>query len=148
MRGRAVKDRPSKDRPNMSARPFWAKMASLVSGASVVIDRPKGSAHPRYPELIYPLDYGYLTGTHSGDGKGIDVWIGSLRNHAITGVVCTIDLEKRDTEIKILLGCSRAEQHRMLSFHNGGNAGAILVRARRYGALTTRKVRIVRASVR
>jgi len=108
---------------------FWSKLTSLVSGASVVIDRPKGSAHPRLPTLIYPLDYGYLSGTSSGDGLGIDVWLGSLDRRRITGVVCTVDLDKRDTEIKILLGCTRAEQERVLSIHNyrGGPQGAILV---------------------
>lgn len=35
-------------------------------------------------------------------------------------VVCTVDLGKRDTEVKILLGCSRAQQRRILSLHNWG----------------------------
>ena len=109
---------------------FWSKLASLVAGASVVVDRPKGSAHPQFPTLIYPLDYGYLSGTRSADGQGVDVWIGSLKRRAITGVVCTVDLGKRDTEVKILLGCTRAEQALVLSIHNYrlGNQGGILLR--------------------
>ena len=79
---------------------FWSKLALLVSATSVVVDRPKGSAHPRIPTLIYPLDYGYLSGTRSGDGHGIDVWIGTLKRRVITGVVCTVDLEKRDTDVQ------------------------------------------------
>ena len=116
----------------MSDHRFWSKLASLVSGAAVVVDRPKGSTHPRLPTLIYPLDYGYLSGTSSGDGQGIDVWIGSLKRRSITGVVCTVDLGKRDTEVKILLGCTRAEQERVLSIHNhhGGPQAAILIRPR------------------
>ena len=109
---------------------FWSKLASLVSGTSVVVDRPKGSAHPQFPTLIYPLDYGYLSGTRSADGHGVDVWIGSLKRRVITGVVCTVDLGKRDTEVKILLGCTRAEQRLILSIHNyrRGNQGGILLR--------------------
>jgi inorganic pyrophosphatase len=116
----------------MQDRRFWSRLAALVAGANVVVDRPKGSAHPRFPRMIYPVDYGYLSGTHSGDGHGIDVWIGSLKRRRITGVICTVDLEKRDAEVKILLGCTRAEQKRILSIHNysGGHQGGILIRPR------------------
>lgn len=113
----------------MAGEDFWSRLASLVSGASVVVDRPKGSAHPDIPELIYPLDYGYLTGLRSGDGDGVDVWIGSLKRRAITGILCTVDAGKRDTEVKILLGCTRAEQRRILALHNHGNQRAVLIRA-------------------
>jgi inorganic pyrophosphatase len=79
--------------------------------------------------MIYPVDYGYLSDTRSGDGHGIDVWIGSLTGRAISGVICTVDLEKRDAEVKILLGCTRAEQKRILSIHNyeAGYQGGILI---------------------
>ena len=36
----------------------------------VLVDRPLGSRHPERPDLIYPLNYGYLPGTLSGDGEG------------------------------------------------------------------------------
>ena len=29
---------------------------------TVTVDRPLGSAHPDYPEMIYPLNYGYIEG--------------------------------------------------------------------------------------
>lgn len=113
----------------MTGTRFWAKVDALVESASVVVDRPKGSVHPRIPTLIYPIDYGFLSGTTSGDGHGVDVWIGSLRRRIATGVVCTIDLTKRDAEVKILLGCTRAEQLRILSLHNfgAGSQGGVLI---------------------
>jgi inorganic pyrophosphatase len=52
---------------------FWLRLDELVAGCGLVIDRPKGSPHPRYPDFFYPLDYGYLDGTRSADGDGIDV---------------------------------------------------------------------------
>jgi inorganic pyrophosphatase len=113
---------------------FWAKLDSLVENASVVVDRPKGSVHPRLPTLTYPLDYGFLSGTTSGDGHGVDVWIGSLKRRRVTGVVCTVDLSKRDAEVKILLGCSLAEQRRILALHNfksGRQGGVLISRPRR-----------------
>ena len=116
----------------MTERNFWAKIDSLVQGSSVVIDRPKGSQHPRIPTLIYPLDYGFLSDTTSMDGHGVDVWIGSLKRRTVTGVVCTVDIGKRDAEVKILLGCTRMEQRRILSIHNfsGGTQAGMLISRR------------------
>ena len=56
---------------------FWRALDSLVDNSEIVIDRPKGTAHPKYPDFIYKVDYGYLKNTSSMDGAGIDVWIGS-----------------------------------------------------------------------
>jgi inorganic pyrophosphatase len=106
---------------------FWLKLDELAAASPVRVDRPKGSAHPRYPELIYPLDYGYLDGTTSGDGSGIDVWVGSLPGGRVTAIICCVDAEKRDAEIKILLGCTPAEAQTLLRFHNDGAQAAILL---------------------
>ena len=85
---------------------FWQTLDELVAASEIVIDRPKGSAHPRFPDLIYPLDYGYLDGTTAGDGDGIDVWIGNAEERNVTAIACTVDGYKRDAEIKVLLGCT------------------------------------------
>lgn len=47
---------------------FWQAMDKLVSESELVIDRPKGSRHPRYPDIKYQVDYGYLNGTTSMGG--------------------------------------------------------------------------------
>lgn len=39
------------------------------------IDRPLGSAHPDYPDMIYPINYGYVDGILAGDGEEQDVYI-------------------------------------------------------------------------
>jgi len=106
---------------------FWSCLDVLVSQSKVVIDRPAGTAHPRYPGFIYPHDYGYLQGTQSMDQGGIDVWVGSLPSRQITGVVCSVDLTKKDSEIKILLGCTSAEADAILAVHNSGTQAAILI---------------------
>ena len=97
---------------------FWLKLDRLAAEHLVVIDRPKGSHHPRYPEMVYPLDYGYLEGTQAMDGGGIDVWVGSLPERDVVAVVCTVDMMKHDAEIKILLGCTLQEMQTVLDFHN------------------------------
>ena len=56
---------------------FWDALDRLVAGSEIVIDRPKGTAHPKYPDFIYRVDYGYLKDTTSMDGGGIDVWVGT-----------------------------------------------------------------------
>lgn len=102
----------------MSDDGFWLKLDRIATEHQVVIDRPKGSHHPRYPEMVYPLDYGYLEGTQAMDGGGIDVWAGSLPKRDVVAVVCTVDMVKHDAEIKILLGCTLEEQQTVLAFHN------------------------------
>ena len=43
---------------------------------TVKIDRPMGSKHSeKYPNHIYPINYGYVPGTISGDGKELDVYV-------------------------------------------------------------------------
>ena len=92
-------------------------MDELVSNSEIVIDRPKGSAHPRFPDFIYKVDYGYLKNTASMDGAGIDVWVGS-GDRKIDAVMCIVDLMKRDSEIKILIGCTEEEKTEVYRTHN------------------------------
>jgi len=99
-------------------RAFWESIDRLVGSCETVVDRPKGSAHPRYPQVIYPLDYGYLKGTSSMDGGGIDVWLGSKADRRTEAVICTVDLLKMDSEIKLLIGCTEEEIGLAERFHN------------------------------
>ncbi len=96
---------------------FWNVLDELVSNSEIVIDRPKGSAHPRFPDFIYKVDYGYLKNTASMDGEGIDVWVGS-GDRKIDAVMCIVDLLKRDSEIKILIGCTEEEKTEVYRTHN------------------------------
>ncbi len=97
---------------------FWEALDALVRSSKLIIDRPRGTAHPKHPGFRYPLDYGFLEGTASMDGGGIDVWLGSDPAQKIDAVVCTVDLLKRDSEIKILIGCTEAEKQTVLRAHN------------------------------
>ncbi|MBP5399877.1 MAG: inorganic diphosphatase [Alphaproteobacteria bacterium] len=40
----------------------------------VIIDRPLGSKHPKHG-FEYPLNYGYVPNTKSGDGEELDVYV-------------------------------------------------------------------------
>lgn len=43
-----------------------------VSG---IIDRPIGSRHPQYANIIYPINYGYVENVFAEDGEEQDVYI-------------------------------------------------------------------------
>ena len=96
---------------------FWKALDELVSHSEIIIDRPKGTAHPKYPDFIYKVDYGYLKDTSSMDGGGIDVWVGSGEKK-IDAILCTVDLLKKDAEIKILIGCTEEEKTIVCKTHN------------------------------
>ena len=37
---------------------FWNAIDKLVAESEIVIDRPTGSSHPRYPHIVYEVAYG------------------------------------------------------------------------------------------
>lgn len=46
----------------------------LNEKVTVKIDRPMGSKHPKHG-FIYPVNYGYIPNTVSGDGEELDAYI-------------------------------------------------------------------------
>lgn len=110
---------------------FWNSLDKLIVKSRVVIDRPQGSAHPRYPDMIYPLDYGYLNDTTSTDQSGIDVWVGGSHRRQANGIVCIVDAGKGEVELKVLLGCNDQEIDTVMVFLEQNGLSPLLVR--RYG---------------
>jgi inorganic pyrophosphatase len=106
---------------------FWEYLDTIIQSAELIIDRPRGTPHPRYPLRIYPLDYGYLAGTSGGDAQGVDVWRGSLAEGQLDAVVCTVDILKRDVEVKLLIGCTAEEKATVRSFHDDGECMAAML---------------------
>jgi len=106
---------------------FWAYLDELIASSELIVDRPRNSQHPRYLENIYPLDYGYLEGANTLDGYGLDIWLGSIPERELSSLVLTVDLMKRVSEIKLLLGCTPEETQTVLEFHNMGTSSTFLV---------------------
>jgi inorganic pyrophosphatase len=117
---------------------FWDYLQQLVSSSEIVIDRPRGSIHPRYPQGAYPVDYGYLRGTTAMDAGGVDIWIGSMSNHQVTGALCCVDLYKKDTELKVIYDCNDAEIQSIINFVNTGQMRAIYIKKERDDGMGTR----------
>ncbi len=107
---------------------FWEYLQRLVDSSRIVYDRPKGSTHPRYPAMQYPVSYGYLEGTSSVDAGGVDIWVGSLGNQKVVGALCTVDLLKKDTELKIIYDCTEEEIETILEFSNNDQMRAIYLK--------------------
>lgn len=83
---------------------------SDVLGTSVsgTIDRPLGSAHPRHPEMIYPINYGYVDGVFAGDGAEQDVYVFGTDQplKTFTGKVIGVYHRLNDNEDKWIVSLS------------------------------------------
>lgn len=68
----------------------------------VTIDRPMGSSHPDYPALIYPVNYGYISGIIAPDGEEQDAYIlgVDVPVHEFTGRRIAIVHRRDDLETK------------------------------------------------
>ena len=96
---------------------FWNLIDNMIGSHEIVIDRPKGSLHPKW-NWVYEANYGYLAGTSSADGEGIDVWVGTSENQTANAVICIVDGLQNDSEIKILISCTNEEIEKIYDLHN------------------------------
>ena len=73
----------------------------------VKVDRPLGSVHPKYNDLIYKLNYGYLPSTCVSDGEEQDAYIVGVDEpiQEYKGIVKAIIIRKNDDEDKLVV-CS------------------------------------------
>ena len=95
---------------NRFDKEFWIAIDTLINTHKIIIDRPKGSTHPKFKNIVYNVDYGYLENTKSMDNNGIDIFVGSKKDKIADCIICTVDLLKNDSEIKILFGCAEEEK--------------------------------------
>lgn len=105
---------------------FWDALERLLARSPLVIDRPRGTPHPRYPDSRMPLDYGYLEGSRGSDGAPVDIWRGSGPPR-LDAVACTVDLTRGDVELKLLVGCSKEEIDRVRRWHDNGGQRVLVI---------------------
>ena len=69
---------------------------------TVTVDRPLGSHHPKYPDLYYYVNYGYIKGTMALDGEEEDAYILGLNEPVaeFTGRIIAVIHRKNDVEHK------------------------------------------------
>lgn len=97
---------------------FWQKIDTLFFSSKCIISRPAGTVHLQYSNLVYPVDYGYLHDTLNAGQEGIDVYKGSKSVSFISTLVIAVDILKKDIEVKLLVGCTPAEEDMILRFLN------------------------------
>ncbi|MDR2603662.1 MAG: hypothetical protein LBC11_03870 [Puniceicoccales bacterium] len=107
---------------------FFEMFEGLIREHGITIDRPKGTPHPSFPVLIYPMDYGFINNTQSQDGEGIDVFQGDDESIGVVGVICSVNTSNRDSEVKVLYNCTEENIRTALKMMNNGPRRGILIR--------------------
>ncbi|MDR2776736.1 MAG: hypothetical protein LBB17_01675 [Puniceicoccales bacterium] len=107
---------------------FFETFEGLIHKYGITVDRPKGTSHPRFPDLIYPIDYGFINNTQSQDGEGIDIFIGDNGGAGIVGIICTVDSVNGDSEVKVLYHCTEENIRTALKMMNNGPMRGILMK--------------------
>lgn len=71
---------------------------------NVIIDRPLGSKHPKYG-FVYPVNYGFIPNTISGDNEEIDAYILGVNSpiNSFKGKVIAIIHRLNDDDDKLIV---------------------------------------------
>ena len=83
----------------------WTSWEALIRSNGYTVDRPYRSVHPSYPEIVYPINYGYINNTIGSDGEEVDLFIGTGTNKLVAAILTT-DFRKGDREWKGLYNCT------------------------------------------
>ena len=76
----------------------------LGQTVSVVMDRPLGSKHPKHG-FIYPVNYGYIPNTISGDAEELDAYVLGVQEpiNKFTGKCIAIIHRTDDNDDKLIV---------------------------------------------
>ena len=79
----------------------------------VTVDRPLGSRHPSYDDIIYPINYGYVKGIIAPDGEEQDAYILGVDKpiKEYTGKIIAIVHRLNDVEDKWVVAPIPAAQY-------------------------------------
>lgn len=72
---------------------------------TVTVDRPLGSHHPKYKDMYYPINYGYIEGVIAPDGEEQDAYILGVDKpiERFTGKIIAIVHQYDDIEEKCVV---------------------------------------------
>ena len=97
---------------------FWQKIDTLYLSSDLVMDKPKGTSHHEYHNLIYPVDYGHLKSSVEDIDESVGLYRGTGNKKIIDTIVVCVDILKKDVEVKLLMGCTPQEEEAILIFLN------------------------------
>lgn len=104
-------------RPALNFNIDWDAWQEMILKNGITVDRPYGSRHPSFPEIVYPIDYGFVNNTTGTDGDEVDVFVGMTRN-GLVGAILTHDKRKGDREVKLIYNCAPPEIYLVNGFIN------------------------------
>ena len=69
---------------------------------TVTIDRPLGSRHPKHPDILYSVNYGYVEGVMAPDGEWQDAYVLGVGEplETFTGTLIAVIHRRDDVEDK------------------------------------------------
>lgn len=91
-----------------------SKISSMLGKiVTIKVDRPLGSVHPKHPNIVYPVNYGYIPSTESGDGEELDVYLLGVDRpvQEYTCRIIGIVYRKNDVEDKLIAAPVGMEFH-------------------------------------
>lgn len=95
---------------------FWQKIdAAFISGDYKKL-YTKGTKHPLYPSLVFPVDYGHIT-TNDDEKSSMKAFKGNGEQTVQSVVVCANLLEK-DLSAILLIGLEDHQEEEVLKFLN------------------------------
>lgn len=76
----------------------------LGKTVTVKMDRPLGTKHPKFG-FAYPVNYGFIPNTISGDGEELDAYVigPTVPLDTFTGRVCAIIRRTNDNDDKLIV---------------------------------------------
>lgn len=79
----------------------------------VTVDRPMGSCHPKYRDMYYPINYGYIEGIMAADGEEQDAYILGVYEpvREFTGRIAAIIRRFDDVEEKWVVAPENSSVH-------------------------------------
>jgi inorganic pyrophosphatase len=98
----------------------WRRWAQMINERGIVIDRPAGYAHPVYPDMIYPCDYGHVPDTSAPDGEDVDVFVGPVPA-GLVGLIAVTHQPSGVSEPKLLMNLSVPDAHEIVEFLDRGD---------------------------
>lgn len=95
-------------------------VGSLVT---VTVDRPLGTRHPTHPDILYPVNYGYIQGIMAPDGEeqdayilGVEVPVAEFTGEVIAIVHRLDDVEEKWVVAPMGTSFSKEEIQKQLAF--------------------------------
>ena len=83
----------------------WMRSEMLGKVVKVIVDRPLGTYHPKYKDLFYSVNYGYVEGIITADGEEQDAYILGVNEpiKEFTGKIIAVIHRFDDVEEKLVV---------------------------------------------